>query len=61
MKDLGGIPISDMNMRAWIMQPGSMIMHWKSLRYSVLTFLGAIALVVTFVAMFYTTAAEAQL
>lgn len=46
-------------MRAWIMQPGSMIVHWETLRYSALTFLGAIALVATFVAMLYTTAAEA--
>ncbi|KAJ5880816.1 uncharacterized protein N7473_011869 [Penicillium subrubescens] len=59
MKDSRGISISDMNMRAWIMQPGSMIVHWEALRYSALTFLGAIALVATFVAMLYTTAAEA--
>lgn len=59
MKNSRGISISDMNMRAWIMQPGSMIVHWETLRYSALTFLGAIALVATFVAMLYTTAAEA--
>ncbi|KAF7719360.1 Uncharacterized protein PECH_004854 [Penicillium ucsense] len=59
MKDSRGISISDMNMRAWIMQPGSMLVHWETLRYSALTFLGAIALVATFVAMMYTTAAEA--
>ncbi|KAJ5301953.1 hypothetical protein N7508_006816 [Penicillium antarcticum] len=59
MTDSRGISISDMNMRAWIMQPGSMIVHWETLRYSALTFLGAIALVATFVAMLYTTAAQA--
>jgi hypothetical protein len=59
MRDSRGISISDMNMRAWIMQPGSMIVHWEALRYSALTFLGAIALVATFVAMLYTTAAQA--
>ncbi|KAJ5135855.1 uncharacterized protein N7515_005133 [Penicillium bovifimosum] len=59
MRDSRGISISDMNMRAWIMQPGSMIVHWEALRYSGLTFLGAIALVATFVAMLYTTAAQA--
>lgn len=59
MRDSRGISISDMNMRAWIMQPGSMIVHWEALRYSALTFLGAIALVSTFVAMLYTTAAQA--
>ncbi|CAI7610730.1 unnamed protein product [Penicillium glandicola] len=59
MKNSRGISISDMNMRAWIMQPGSMIVHWEALRYSALTFLGSIALVSTFVAMLYTTAAQA--
>ncbi|KAK5806255.1 hypothetical protein VI817_000513 [Penicillium citrinum] len=58
-KDSRGISIADMSMRAWIMQPGSMIVHWETLRYSGLTILGAIALVATFVAMLYTTAAEA--
>ncbi|KAJ5151968.1 hypothetical protein N7492_010263 [Penicillium capsulatum] len=59
MRDSRGISISDMSMRAWIMQPGSMIVHWETLRYSALTFLGCIALVASLVAMFYTTAAEA--
>ncbi|KAJ5794185.1 hypothetical protein N7457_000784 [Penicillium paradoxum] len=59
MKNSRGISISDMNMRAWIMQPGSMIVHWEALRYSALSFLGALALVATFVAMLYTTAAQA--
>lgn len=54
-----GISISDMNMRSWIMQPGSMLVHWETLRYSALTFLGLIALIASFVAMLYTTAAEA--
>ncbi|KAL4906011.1 hypothetical protein BDW74DRAFT_167622 [Aspergillus multicolor] len=54
-----GISIADMSMRSWIMQPGTMVVHWHSLRYSGLTVLGVIALVVTFVAMLYTTAAEA--
>lgn len=54
-----GISISDMSMRTWIMQPGSLIVHWESLRYSGWTILGAITLTATFVAMLYTTAAEA--
>lgn len=53
-----GVSISDMSMRAWIMQPGSMIVHWETVRYSGLTFLGAIALVATLVVMLYTTASE---
>lgn len=59
MEDSRGISLADMSMRAWIMQPGSMIVHWETLRYSGLTFLGVIALTATVVGMFYTTAAEA--
>lgn len=58
-QDSKGVSISDMSMRAWIMQPGSMLVHWETVRYSALTFLGLIALSATFVAMLYTTAAEA--
>lgn len=58
-QDSRGISLADMSMRSWIMQPGSMIVHWEALRYSALTFLGMIALVASFVAMLYTTAAEA--
>lgn len=54
-----GISLSDVTMRAWITQPGSMIVHWETLRYSGLTFLGTIALIATFVAMLYTTATQA--
>lgn len=54
-----GISISDMNMRAWIMQPGSLIVHWETLRYSALTILGIFALTAALVSMLYTTAAEA--
>lgn len=59
IKDSQGVSIADMNMRAWITQPGSMIVHWETLRYSGPTVLGAIALVATLVSMLYTTAAEA--
>jgi hypothetical protein len=54
-----GITISDMSMRTWIMQPGSLIVHWETVRYSALTVLGLITLTATVVAMLYTTAAEA--
>ncbi|KAF5856140.1 hypothetical protein ETB97_007822 [Aspergillus alliaceus] len=58
-KNSHGISISDMSMRTWIMQPGSMIVHWETLRYSALTFLGAMTLTATLIAMLYTTATEA--
>ncbi|OJJ44012.1 hypothetical protein ASPZODRAFT_135445 [Penicilliopsis zonata CBS 506.65] len=54
-----GISISDMSMRAWIMQPGSILVHWETLRYSALTILGMITLTAALVSMLYTTAAEA--
>ncbi|KAF9894122.1 hypothetical protein FE257_009095 [Aspergillus nanangensis] len=54
-----GISISDMSMRSWIMQPGSLIVHWETLRYSAWTFLGLLTLTATLVGMLYTTAAEA--
>ena len=40
------------------MQPGTMITHWETVRHAALTFLGAIALVTAFMAMFYTTASD---
>lgn len=55
----GGISIAEMNMRTWIMQPGTLITHWEAVRYAVVSTLGAIALIAALVATFYTTAAEA--
>ena len=55
----GGISIAEMNMRTWIMQPGTLITHWEAVRYAAVSMLGAIALIAALVATFYTTAAEA--
>ena len=54
-----GITISEMSMRQWVMQPGTMITHWETVRYAALTFLGGIALVGAVTAIFYTTASDA--
>jgi hypothetical protein len=54
-----GISISDMSMRIWIMQPGSLITHWETIRYAGWTALGLLTLLATFSSTFYTTAAEA--
>lgn len=54
-----GITISEVSMRQWVMQPGTMITHWETVRYAALTFLGAISLVGAVTAMFYTTASDA--
>ncbi|OJJ45468.1 hypothetical protein ASPZODRAFT_153121 [Penicilliopsis zonata CBS 506.65] len=54
-----GVSLSDLNLRSWITQPGSLLLHWGPLKYSGGTILGAMTLVMTMVAMLYTTAAEA--
>lgn len=54
-----GVTISDMSMRTWVMQPGTLITHWENVKHSGLSVLGMIALTTTFIAMLYTTAAEA--
>lgn len=53
-----GITISEMSMRQWIMQPGTIITHWQAVRYAAWTFLGVIAMSGALVAMLYTTASE---
>ena len=54
-----GITICEMSMRQWIMQPGTMITHFATVRYAALTFLGMISLLGALTAMFYTTASDA--
>lgn len=53
-----GISIADMNMRLWIMQPGTLFTHWTGARYAVTTVLGISALIAAGATAFYTTAAE---
>lgn len=59
MKVERGVTISEMTMRSWVIQPGSMITHFHNLQHAGLSFLGAITLTAAFVAMFYTTASDA--
>jgi hypothetical protein len=54
-----GITLAELQLRQWIMQPGTLITHYESLRFAGLTLLGAVALTVTVMAMLYTTAASA--
>lgn len=54
----GGISIAEMNMRTWIMQPGSLLVNLKAVQYAN-SFLGAIVLMGAFSATWYTTASEA--
>ncbi len=59
VKNSRGITIAEMNLRSWIMQPGSLITHYHSVTYAACTFLGAVTLTVTILAMLYTTASDA--
>jgi hypothetical protein len=54
-----GVSIAEMNMRAWITQPGSVFNNLASTFRTANIYLGAITLWTTVVAMLYTTAAEA--
>lgn len=54
-----GISLAEMNMRLWIMQPGTLLTHWTGARHVLTTLLGVVALSAAFSATFYTTAAEA--
>ena len=55
----GGVTLAEMNMRSWIIQPGTMFIHWESVRYASASWLGVIALVSAVMAMLYTSAATA--
>ncbi|KAK4982912.1 hypothetical protein LTR66_009043, partial [Elasticomyces elasticus] len=54
-----GVTLAEMNMRAWIMQPGTMITHWESVRYAAISVLGVVSLFAAVCAMLYTTASDA--
>lgn len=54
-----GISLAEMNMRLWIMQPGTLITHFSGAKYVMTSLLGVVALAAAFSATFYTTAAEA--
>ncbi|KAF4632719.1 hypothetical protein G7Y89_g5404 [Cudoniella acicularis] len=58
IKSSRGITISEMTMRTWVIQPGSMITHWENLQHAGLSVVGAITLTAAFVAIFYTTASD---
>lgn len=54
-----GITIADMAMRAWVMQPGTLLTHFQTVRYAGFTILGALSLIAALTAMLYTTASDA--
>lgn len=59
VKQSRGVTIAEMQMRTWVMQPGTMITHRETVRYAGWTILGGIALVTALMAMLYTTASDA--
>lgn len=54
-----GITLAEISMRSWVMQPGSMITHWETIRYGAASWLGILALSTAVMSMFYTTASSA--
>ena len=54
-----GISIAEMSMRAWVVQPGSMISHFSILRNGILSWLGLATFFVAWLALLYTSASDA--
>lgn len=54
-----GISLAEINLRLWILQPGTLITHWEGAKYVITTFLGIVTLAAAVSAMFYTSSVEA--
>jgi hypothetical protein len=54
-----GITLAELGMRSWILQPGTLVTHWESVRYAGITVLGIMSLLSTVLAILYVTAANA--
>lgn len=54
-----GISLAEINLRLWILQPGTLITHWEGAKYVITTFLGIVTLAAAIAAMFYTSSVEA--
>lgn len=54
-----GISLAEINLRMWILQPGTLITHFEGVKYVITTFLGVITLAAAISAMFYTSSVEA--
>lgn len=60
MREARGTTLAEMTMRNWVIQPGSLITHGRSVLSSGASFLGVLALVATVAATLYTTASDAM-
>lgn len=58
-KTEGGITLAEIGMRSWILQPGTLITHWESVRYAGVSILGILSLLAAILALLYVTAANA--
>lgn len=54
-----GVTLAELSMRSWIVQPGTMIYRWESVRYAGITTLGLVSVAAAVFAMLYTSAATA--
>lgn len=60
MKEHGrGVTLSELSMWRWVVQPGTLILHWESVKYAGLTLLGILSLLSTILATLYSSAATA--
>ncbi|KAJ2905532.1 hypothetical protein MKZ38_005176 [Zalerion maritima] len=60
IRDRAGITLSEISMKNWVVQPGSLLTQWDTLPYAGFTFLGVLSLLATVCATFYTTASDAM-
>jgi hypothetical protein len=54
-----GVTLAELSMRSWIVQPGSMLSRWESVRYAGISTLGLMSVAAALLAMFYVPAASA--
>lgn len=60
MKEQGrGVTLSELSMWRWVVQPGTLITHWETAKYSGLTVLGILSLLSAVLATLYAPAATA--
>jgi hypothetical protein len=56
---LSGINLANLAMRSWILQPGSLLTHWATVKVAGVSALGVLSLVATALSLLYTTATGA--
>lgn len=59
LENARGITLAEMSMRQWVMQPGTMLTNWQSVKYAGVSLLGVICLLAAIMAILYTSAATA--